>query len=246
MAQRVKNREIRDWGRDNGWADLDGRGRIPEELRQAYEVAHPDGITDVGIDIIEPPAGSYPSFGDDDGEDLDISDLIAPPPPGDYTPPPANLDEARDRAAKLPGSAHLRRNRRGSQAKPAGQTEPDIKVTPKVIGDIEGKLAFWLGLTAEPWAVADPYCGKAYADQVPEIAKKLAPIVCQSPDLVRWFSKSSTFIMWTELGIAVRPVATAVIKHHVTKTVKLDEKGATVAVPAGGVDFSAYASKPAA
>lgn len=230
LGTRVRNREIRDWGRGNGWPSLDDRGRIPEELRQAYEVAHPGGVTDVGISIIEPgPPGQF-----------DPSTPVA----DDLPPVPRNLDEARQQAARLPGSAHLKRTRRQREAK---QQEPDVKVTPKVIGDIEGKLAFWLGLTAEPWAVADPYCGGVYAGQVPDIAKKLAPIICQSPDLVRWFGKSSTFILWTELGIAVRPVATAVIKHHVTKTIKLDEKGKAEIVPAGGgVDFSAYASRSAA
>lgn len=232
LSARVRNREIRDWGRAHGWEGLDDRGRIPDDLRQAFEAARPGAVTDVGVTIIEPP---------------DADESPPGPPPGNIQPPPANLEEARDRAARLPASAHLRRGKGRRDAKPASQPEPDIKITPKVIGDIEGKLAFWLGLTAEPWAVADPYCGKAYADQVPEIARRLAPIICQSPDLVRWFSKSSTFILWTELGIAVRPVATAVVKHHVTKTVKLDDKGKEVVVPAGGgVDFSAYASRPAA
>src|ERR1700677_1444675 len=124
--------------------------------------------------------------------------------------------------------------------------QPPIKITKAVQADITGKLAFWLSIPAEPWLRVDPYCGGAYSDQVDEIAVKMAPLICQSPDLVRWFSKSTTFIMWTELGIAVRPVVEAIIAHHVTKRIALDAQGQAFEQQ-GGADFSAYAARqPAA
>jgi hypothetical protein len=164
---------------------------------------------------------------------------------GDSPAAPVNLDEARAQAGSAEGAAHLRKQR-GARKVPR-ETKPNApKITRAVVGDIEGKLAFWLSLTAEPWAVADPYCGGAYADQVPEIAKRAAPLICQSPALVAWFGKSSTFILWTELGMAVRPVATAVIKHHVTKTVQVNNGVVAEVRPEQQGDFSAYASRPAA
>ena len=137
---------------------------------------------------------------------------------------------------------HLVRGRARRTPKPKDD-QPPIKITKAVQADITGKLAFWLSIPAEPWLRVDPYCGGAYAGQVDEIAVKMAPLICQSPDLVRWFSKSTTFIMWTELGIAVRPVVEAIIAHHVTKRIALDSNGEAVEVAGGGVDFSAYSAR---
>lgn len=113
-------------------------------------------------------------------------------------------------------------------------------------------MAFWLSLTAEPWMIADPYCGGAYADSVPGLASAIAPLICQSPDLVRMLTKSSQFILWTNLLMAARPVATAVIAHHVMKTVELekdDQAEGGGQAPAPATDFARFsrtAGKPAA
>jgi hypothetical protein len=103
---------------------------------------------------------------------------------------------------------------------PGAAPSEDIPVTDKVRRDIAGKLAFWGSLGIDLWNMVDPYCAGVAADNVDKIARKATPLVCQSPDLVRWLSKSSTFIMWTELGMATKPVIAAVIAHHVTKKVQ--------------------------
>jgi hypothetical protein len=243
-ASRVQSAEIRAWAADNGWPELKGgRGRIPAEAIDAFGLAH-------GEPVEEEPDVSAMDETDLDGE-IPFSDQAL----ADYAEdleaqgaaPPADLDEARRRVGRDPEPAHLVRGR-GRGRKPASRTpkqptEPDIKVTEAVRDDITGKLAFWLSIPAEPWLRVDPYCGQAYADQVDEIALKMAPLICLSPDMVRWFAKSSTFIMWTELGIAVRPVVEAIIAHHVTKRIVLDSNGEAVEVAGGGVDFSAYSAR---
>jgi hypothetical protein len=244
-ASRVQSAEIRAWAADNGWPELKGgRGRIPAEAIDAFGVAH-------GEPVEEEPDVS--AMDEDDLDEGGYEEFVAAGPAEEQVwppPPPADLDEARQRVGRDPEPAHLMRGRkRGSRpaARTPKVTEPDIKVTRAVRDDITGKLAFWLSIPAEPWLRVDPYCGQAYADQVDEIAVKMAPLVCLSPDMVRWFAKSSTFIMWTELGIAVRPVVEAIIAHHVTKRIVLDSNGEAVEVAGGGVDFSAYSARqPAA
>jgi hypothetical protein len=184
----------------------------------------------------------------EDGGDvssMDDSDLGDPAgtvnaPDGDDLAPPVSLDEARERAGRDPEPAHL--NRRKTRTAREPKVKEPVKVTAAVRSDITGKLAFWLSIPAEPWLRVDPYCGGVYADQVDQIAVKMSPLICQSPDLVRWFSKSTTFILWTELGIAVRPVVEAIIAHHVTKRIALDEQGQAFEQQ-GGVDFSAYSAR---
>jgi hypothetical protein len=242
-ASRVQSAEIRAWAADNGWPELKGgRGRIPAEAIDAFGVAHGEPV-DVEPDVSAMDEtdldGEFP-FSDqalaDYAEDLEAQGAAVP----------ADLDEARRRVGRDPEPAHLVRGRRTRGPRRASTpkvTEPDIKVTKAVRDDITGKLAFWLSIPAEPWLRVDPYCGQAYAGQVDEIAVKMAPLICLSPDMVRWFAKSSTFIMWTELGIAVRPVVEAIIAHHVTKRIVLDSNGEAVEVAGGGVDFSAYSAR---
>jgi hypothetical protein len=238
-ADRVQTAEIRRWAKDNGWPDLPARGKLPEEARAAFEVEH-------GAPVEQDEDVS--SADDSDLEDLDPAELLADlerskAEDQDYAPP-ADLDEARARAGRDPEPRHLLTGRqRGRRTKPPADDKPPIKITKAVQADITGKLAFWLSIPAEPWLRVDPYCGGAYAGQVDEIALKMAPLICQSPDLVRWFSKSTTFIMWTELGIAVRPVVEAIIAHHVTKRIALDSNGDAVVVAGGGMDFSAYSAR---
>jgi hypothetical protein len=240
-ASRVQSAEIRAWAADNGWPELKGgRGRIPAEAIDAFGLAHGEPVD------VEPDVSAMDETDLDDPGFSDEEIAAAQEAFTEGMMPPADLDEARQRVGRDPEPAHLVRGRkRGSR--PAARTpkaaEPDIKVTRAVRDDITGKLAFWLSIPAEPWLRVDPYCGQAYAAQVDEIAVKMAPLICLSPDMVRWFAKSSTFIMWTELGIAVRPVVEAIIAHHVTKRIVLDSNGEAVEVAGGGVDFSAYSAR---
>ncbi len=96
-----------------------------------------------------------------------------------------------------------------------------VVVTAAVRKDIEGKLAFWAGLGIDIWNMADPYCAGVAADNVDKMARNAAPLVCQSPQLVEFFSRASGFMLWTKFGMSCKPVIAAVIAHHVTKRVQL-------------------------
>jgi hypothetical protein len=229
-AATIGNADMRAWARDNGWPDLGGRGRIPPEVRAAFEDEH-----GAPVDVDEDLSSMDESGLDDDPAFYEAAEA-----------PPATLEEARERAGRDPEPAHLTgtTHRRG-QRKPRqpANDQPAPKVTKAVRDDITGKVAFWLMLPAEPWMRVDPYCGGAYADSIDQIAVKLAPILCLSPQVVTWFTKSSVFFMWTELLMACRPVAEAVIAHHVTRRITIDSQGEPVENPRGGMDFSAYSSR---
>lgn len=144
---------------------------------------------------------------------------------------PANAPLTYENAAELvePDPAPAR------MARPGDSNAP--KVTAAVRKDIQGKLAFWLALGGDLWNTADPYCAGVFADNVDKIAVKAAPLICQSPDMVRWFQRASGFMMWTELGMAFKPVITVMIAHHITKRVVTEDDG-----KATKADWSAYAA----
>lgn len=108
------------------------------------------------------------------------------------------------------------------RSEPEFKAKTTIKITAAVKRDVEGKLAFALGLSGQLWAMADTVCATAYLEAAPDIAKKLTPIVCQSPDVVKWLTKSSNFILWIDLFMAVYPVLTIVFAHHIAKTITGD------------------------
>jgi hypothetical protein len=110
-----------------------------------------------------------------------------------------------------------------AQDTPAVKVRSAIKVTAAVRRDIEGKLAFALGLSGQMVVMVDPICGGAFLDNADNVAKKLTPIMCQSPEVVRWFTRSGTFILWIDLMVALWPVLTVIFAHHIAKSV-----GATV------------------
>lgn len=103
-----------------------------------------------------------------------------------------------------------------SEVRPAKQT---IRITAALRRDVEGKLAFIMGLSGQMWAMGDPVCGAVFLNQCPEIAKKLTPIVCQSPDVVKWLTKTSNFTLWIDLFMACLPVAQMIFAHHIAKSV---------------------------
>lgn len=108
---------------------------------------------------------------------------------------------------------------------PEPKTEPEfkpkatIKITAAVRKDVEGKVAFAMALSGQMWAMVDTVCATVYLEQTPEIAKKLTPILCQSPDVVKWLTKSSNFVLWVDLAMAMWPVLAIVFAHHIAKTV---------------------------
>jgi hypothetical protein len=95
--------------------------------------------------------------------------------------------------------------------------EKPLRITRAIRKDIEGKLAWMISMGATMWSIQDPYCGTVMLDSTPGIAAKLTPILCQSPDVVKWFRKSSNAALYVDLMIALTPVLQAIYAHHIAK-----------------------------
>jgi len=98
---------------------------------------------------------------------------------------------------------------------PEYKAKSPIRITAAVRRDVEGKLAFVLMMTGQGIAMPDPVCGMALLENSDNIAKKLTPIICQSPDLVKWFTRSGRYMLWVDLLMAMWPVLQVVYMHHI-------------------------------
>jgi len=100
------------------------------------------------------------------------------------------------------------------------------EVSKKVKDEISG-FAGLIVLTVGPVLVrSDPYCGGAFVDHSQAIVDAAIPLLCRSEMVVKFFSDTSArWMEWVALAIALRPVGEAVIKHHITHSVKIVEQG---------------------
>lgn len=111
---------------------------------------------------------------------------------------------------------------------------------PSEAKDNAASLAGMLGMPLLAFAQAvDPYCGSALASQYENIIDHTLPLILRSKKAVNFFtSKDSDWLLWFGLIQSLWPVATAVFKHHVVRTVEVvrDERGRPFARPraAGG------------
>lgn len=135
-------------------------------------------------------------------------------------------DEPTPEVFTIEDAARLTPNDPEPKDRPEDKPKATLKITAALKRDVEGKLAFAMGLGGQVWIMADPVCGSVFMEQTPEIAKRLTPIVCQSPDVVKWLTKSGNYVMWLELFMAMWPVLTMVFAHHIAKTVMLAPESA--------------------
>jgi len=101
----------------------------------------------------------------------------------------------------------------------AKENKQPIRVTKRVRDDIEGKLAMMFAMVAMLWETKDPVCAPALADSAPAISAKLVPIICKSPEMVRWFTKGGNYTAWLDLMMVLVPFGKVVVSHHVTHSV---------------------------
>jgi hypothetical protein len=192
----------------------------PQPLTASEIDAEDDGeIIDLGMieipDIIEPvPGGS-------------VHDRRAGDDPG-TTPPGTEPDEP---------PAHAERDWRKPPApKARGRA---VRVTATIRADITAKIRMPLEIGGRIWAVRDPLCGGVFVQQVPDTADALADIVCDSADLVAFFTgPGGAFMKYLNLGAALWPVAEVVAAHHVYHTVRLEDAQQGPPVP----DLSGFAA----
>ena len=200
FEDRTRSAEIRKWAEEAGF-EVSQRGTLPKGIIAAYEAAHDVPDWDQGGQ--DEPADPLASI-EDESE-----------PEDEGPPPPASLDEARERAGT------------GGRRKPPGWAKPDsagagprtpapVRVSKAVERDIEGKLALMLAVPVGAWELADPYCGGAAAECMPATIKAAVPLICQSPGAVAFFTRGTTWMLWLGLANALRPVGVAVWRHHLS------------------------------
>ena len=127
--------------------------------------------------------------------------------------PPAHASKARRKAARAAG----REPRAAAK----------IRVTVSVRADITAKIAMPLEIGGQIWRARDPLCGTVFLEQRAPIAEALADIVCDSPDLVAFFTgPGGAFMRYLNLAAALWPVLEVLAAHHVWHTVEIAPDGA--------------------
>lgn len=209
--------EVRAWAAAQG-LDVAPGGRLRAEVVAAW-LARDD-------DSGEPDWGAAGTAGEDPEGAQDPAPPAAEAAAADSTgtgpPPPADLSEARKRAREDSGGKRARPGwaGRGRATRDRDRAQPP-KVTKAVQGDIEGKLALLLAVPVTTWAAVDPYCGGVMGDNLDSIVRKATPLICQSPQAVKWFTEGGIYLLWLDLALAVQPVAVAAWRHHVAGTVTI-------------------------
>ena len=97
-----------------------------------------------------------------------------------------------------------------------------VRVTATVRRDVHAKIRFVLVPAGGLWQARDPLCGATFAAQEPEVSDALADIVCDSPDLLAFFTgPAGGFMKYFRLMMALQPVGLAVWAHHIAHVAEL-------------------------
>jgi hypothetical protein len=132
-----------------------------------------------------------------------------------------------------PAAAHSRRDwKRAPGKKPAARPG---RITAGIRGDIDAKIRFALQVPGTIWQARDPLCGGTFIEQIPETAEAFTDIVCDSADLVAFFTgPGGNFMKLLKLGAALMPVVQVTMAHHVYHSIELAE-----AEPQADVNYAA-------
>ena len=160
----------------------------------------------------------------------------AAPPAGPPTVPAGDLPPAPPDEPPLHATREWR-DRRPGKARAAARPP---RITNAVRGDIDAKISFALEIPGRLWQARDPVCGTVFVEQRPDISAALTDIVCQSADLVAWFTgPGGNFMMVLNLMAACWPVVTMAMAHHVYHSIEDLPEGQG---EAAGPDYSRYAA----
>lgn len=134
-----------------------------------------------------------------------------PSPGGFYLPggPPPGEGPADDLAPD-PEPAGLR----DQAARSAGRGPVTVKAA--IRRDILAKVSLPLETGAQIWKARDPVCGGRAVEVRPATADALTDIICQSADLVDFFTgPAGGFMVYLKLAAALWPLAEVVMANHV-------------------------------
>jgi len=167
-----------------------------------------DGVEDLGEipfvaeDRQRPPgAGASPSAGD--------APAAPPIPADDEGPGHARKDWHKQQSVRVPRKTPFRPRK--------------IAVSATLRADINAKISMPLEIGGQIWAARDPLCGGRFLDQRPAIADAFTDIVCDSADLVAFFTgPGGQFMKYLNLGAALWPVIEVAAAHHVYHTIAVE------------------------
>lgn len=106
---------------------------------------------------------------------------------------------------------------------PAPPDEPFV-VDAGARSDVHALVALLYTVPAEGLSLVDPYCFDVLNDEgtTRGITKAVTDIVCGSPKVARWAVSASGLYPWVKLAIAFKPVAVAVLHHHILRDVEVE------------------------
>jgi len=159
----------------------------------------------------------------DADEDLGEIPFIPEPVPS-AGPPGAGGSPAADGSPPPPDGEGPLHGRKGWHKAPgrARGGKPG-RITVSLRADINAKISMPLEIGGRIWEARDPLCGGVFVRQRPDIADALTDIVCDSPDLVAFFTgPGGAFMKYLNLGAALWPVIEMTAAHHVYRTVALE------------------------
>jgi hypothetical protein len=135
---------------------------------------------------------------------------------GDDRPPPRESSPAPEPDEP---PAHARRKRRKT---PEAEKPKRARIAVGIRADINAKVSMPLEVGGTIWAARDQLCGGVFLAQRPAIADALTDIICESPDLVAWFTgPASGFMRYLNLAGALWPVVEMIGAHHVYHSVEI-------------------------
>lgn len=155
-------------------------------------------------------------------EDLDMGLLEPEGDFGEYVPPPPGAAEDNGRVDEEPlerdrPPGHLSAPTGGRERGPQRRT---VRVTAAVRRDITAKIKMPLFVGGKIWEARDPWCGGVFVAQADPIADALTDIVCDSADLVAFFTgPAGGFMKYLNLATALAPVAQVAWAHHIAHSI---------------------------
>jgi hypothetical protein len=177
------------------------------------------------------PGPSDPVW-DEPGEGMiDVGELV-PDEPAAVPPLPSGNAEPAEPAPPLGDAgpvtpdeppAHARKGwgRQDRQSRPAPKA---TRVTAAIRGDVQAKVQILLGVPGSVWAARDPLCGGTFMEGLPQTSAAFTAWICQSPDLLNWFTgPGGNFMLILDILAALMPTATVVMGHHVYHSIELEE-----------------------
>jgi hypothetical protein len=165
--------------------------------------------------------------GDGDVEDLGEIPFIAEERPpssaggtGARSPEPPAPDPGADE-----GPGHARKGwAKAAAPKAVRGAAKAVRVTAGIRADINAKISMPLEIGGRIWQARDSLCGGTFVQQRPEIAYALTDIICDSADLVAFFTGPvGGFMKYLNLGAALWPVVEVGMAHHVYHSIALED-----------------------